>query len=160
MLFFKWTVIHSGLFFPLAFLFLITLQDSFTEKTKRCDIHYILSLIHQRWQISPCLNIRNCSLVCAQMGHCCILGQRGGGVRNYGEENTFPWTAIAYKKQQQCFHVLQTIGTIMKYHCKCHVPWLFCNYTMFFLAYFLPSPKARDFSVYKGVISLGITNAL
>lgn len=32
MLFFKWTVIRSGLFFPLAFLFLITLQDSFTEK--------------------------------------------------------------------------------------------------------------------------------
>lgn len=83
MLFFKSTVIHSGLFFSLAFLFPISLQTVLVKrKAKHCDIHYVPSLTHQCWQISPCLNIRNCSLVCAQMGHCCILGQRGGGVRN------------------------------------------------------------------------------
>lgn len=100
MLFIKSFVIHSGSCLLSAFLFLITLQDSFSEKkeTKHCDIHYVLSLIHQRWQINPCLNIRNCSLVCAQMGHCYILGQSGGGVRNYGEENTFPWTTVGHKK--------------------------------------------------------------
>jgi len=32
MLFFKLAVIHSGLFFLLAFLVVITLQDSFSEK--------------------------------------------------------------------------------------------------------------------------------
>lgn len=68
------------------------------RKTEHCDIHYVLSLIHQRWQINPCLNIRNRSLVCAQMGHCCILGQRGGGVGNYGEENMFPWTTVGHKE--------------------------------------------------------------
>lgn len=131
------------------------------RKAKHCDIHHVLSLIQQRWQISPCLNIRNCSLVCTQMSHC-IWGQRGGGVSNYGEVNMFPGTTIAYKTLTAA-----ALSRSPDYrHCNERELRMWCSLALLqscsvCYSIFLGITKSkRLLSEYKGVISLETANAL